>query len=56
MDFDDWQITRVFFRSLEEFWGPQLTVLLSITQQSSLDSFRVSGTQARQELTSLYKI
>lgn len=45
VDFDDWQVTRNFFISLEDLWGPH-----------TLDSFRISGAWVRQWLTSLRKI
>jgi len=45
VDFDDWQITRDFFISLKELWGPH-----------TLDSFRISGAWVCQGLTSLRKI
>ena len=56
IDFDGWQITQDFFLNLDELWDPHtVDVLLIIIQQSSLNSFRVSGIQVRQELTSLPK-
>ena len=51
------RITSPVAFSLEELWDPHtVDYLLIIIQQSSLDSFRVSGIRARQELTSLPKI
>ena len=56
VDFDDWQTTHDLFQSLEQLLARiQLTVSLIITQQSSLDSFRVFGIRVRQGSTSLPK-
>ena len=52
VEFDDWQITH----DLKSYGARiQSDVSLIIIQQSSLDSFRVSGIWVRQESTSLPK-
>ena len=50
IDFDDWQITPPFFRSLEDLWGPHTVDCFANFYTAKLhNSFHVSGTRVHQE-------